>query len=590
MPLDALCLSAVLGELEGELVGSRVDKVYQPARDEIILSVRKERSRRLLISAGTSDMRIHFTQADFENPASPPMFCMLLRKHLIGARIVSIEQPPGERVVILTLYATDQLGDKAERRLIAELMGRNSNIILLDHEGIVIDCLRRVDMEMSEKRPVLPGLRYMLPPAQNKLDPTTLNHKEWESAVASAPLDIPAEKWLGAAFLSLPPLIGREIAYRAGEDTSATISELRIAGREAALARCAFELINVAKTAAEPWLLSEPGGKMRDFSYTQITQYGEKLISSKMSGFSELLDTFYTARATDSRNLARASALLRTVKNARDRAERRVAAQREELLAAGNRDHFRECGDLITANLHTMKRGDKFLRAQDFYAEEENATREIALDVRKSPQQNAAKYYKDYTKAKTAEQILGGHITGGEQEIRYLESVLAQLELAPTEIELEDIKAELAGLKYVRGYNSKQKKKQKRLPPRRYVTQNGYEVLVGRNNTQNDELTFKTAFRTDIWLHIKDIHGSHCILRTGGAEPPDEDITQAAQLAAYFSQARGEKRALVDYCAVRHVKKQPNSRPGMVNYVSYKTVAVEPGDNLKFQKTTTAAD
>ena len=580
MPLDALCLKAALGELSGELIGARVDKIYQPARDEIILSVRRERSQRLLISAGTSDMRIHFTQAEFENPASPPMFCMLLRKHLVGARILSVEQPPCERVIILTLSATDQLGDKAERRLIAELMGRNSNIILLDHEGIIVDCLRRVDMEMSEKRLVLPGLRYNLPPTQGKHDPTAMSSQDWENAVAGAPPDMPADKWLGAAFSSMPPLIGRELAFRAGLDTSATIGELRAKGQEAALAKSAYELMREAENSAEPWLLSEHGGKLRDFSYTRILQYGSRLESTKMNSFSELLDTFYTARATDARNLARASALLKTVKNARDRAERRVASQREELFAAGNRDHFRECGDLITANIHAMKRGDTVLCAADFYSEEENAVREIVLDVRKSPQQNAAKYYKDYTKAKNAEKLLGGHITSGEQEIQYLESVLAQIELAPTELELADIKAELAGLKYVRGAQQQQKKKLKRMPPRRYVTQNGFEVLVGRNNTQNDELTFKTAFKTDIWLHVKDIHGSHCILRTGGAEPPDEDVLQAAQLAAYFSQARGEKRALVDYCAVRFVKKQPNSRPGMVNYVSYRTVAVEPGEKL----------
>jgi len=579
MPLDALCLRAVINEMTPELVGSRVDKIYQPARDEIVLSVRGDSSRRLLISAGTSDMRIHFTRAEFENPSSPPMFCMLLRKHIVGARIVSIEQPPCERVVIITLHGTNQLGDKAERKLVLELMGRNSNIILLDHEGIITDCLRRVDMEMSEIRPVLPGLRYHLPPGQDKLDPTGMSLTDWESAVSAAP-DMPADKWLGDSFLAVPPLICREIVYRTAGDTSATTGELRVLNKEKTFAKTAFELLQNAITNPEPWLLTEHDGKNRDFSYTQILQYGNRLKSAKTDSFSELLDGFYTSRATDSRNLARASALLRTVKNARDRAVRRVAAQREELAAAGNREEFRQNGDLITANIHTMKRGDAILRAADFYSEDVKTVREIQLDVRKSPQQNAAKYYKDYTKAKNAEKLLGGHIQNGELEINYLESVLAQLELAPTELELEDIKSELAELKYVRGDNSKQKKKPKRMPPRRFMTENGREVLVGRNNTQNDELTFKMAFKTDVWLHVKELHGSHCILKTNGAEPTEEDILQAAQLAAYYSQARGEKRALVDFCTVRNVKKQPGAKPGMVNYVNYKTVAVQPMERV----------
>lgn len=572
MPLDALFLSALLGELRGGLIGARVDKVQQPARDEIILVLRSDKNRRLLISAGASDMRIHFTDAEFENPASPPMFCMLLRKHLSGARIVSAEQPHGERIVTITFSATDRLGDRTERRLIAELMGRNSNLLLLDHEGIIIDCLRRADMETV--RPVLPGLKYSPPPEQDKLDPAALSQREWEDIIAGAPSDIPAEKWLNRSFSSLSPLICREISYRTCGDTAATIGELRLMDNEAAFAAWAFETVAEFQKA-EPWLLSEPIGKPRDFSYTRILQYGEKLTASRLGSLSELLDTFYTQRATDSRNLARASALLKTVKNARDRTQRRIAAQREELIAAGNRDYFRECGDIITANLHNIKRGDKLLRAEDFYAGE-GAVREVSLDVRKTPQQNAAKYYKDYTKAKNAEQILGGQISRGEQEINYLESVLAQLELAPSERELLDIREELAELKYVRGEKQDRKKKQKPLPPRRYVTKNGFEVLVGRSNTQNDELTFKTAYKSDIWLHVKDIHGSHCILKTGGAEPDDEDIVEAAQLAAYFSQGRLETRTLVDYCAVRNVKKQPGGGPGMVNYVNYKTVAVKP--------------
>ncbi|MDR0838811.1 MAG: NFACT family protein [Oscillospiraceae bacterium] len=524
MPLDAVYLSALLAELTPELIGAKIDKIRQPERDEIILALRGETRRNLLISAGAADARIHFTDAEYENPAAPPMFCMLLRKHISGARITQVFQPEGERAAIFTLSGFDAFGEPEEKKLAVELMGRNSNIILIDAEGIILDCLRRVDTESSPRRPVLPGLIYRLPPQ-------------------------PERGGLGRS-----PLIAREIEYRGSDD--------------------------FLSRAPVPTLLCEPDGKARDFTFCEILQYGNAIGCVPEESFSALLERFYTRRAAEERSRGRASSLTKTVKNALARTERRVAAQREELAAAGNREYFRECGDLITANFYRMNKGDEKLIAEDFYGGD-GVLREIPLDIRKNPQQNAAKYYKDYTRAKNAEKILTERISDGEGEARYLESVLAELELSSGERELDEIRRELVTSGYVKADRTKQKQKVKPTSPRRYVTENGFEVLVGRNNTQNDELTFKTAFKTDIWLHVKARHGSHVILRARGETPGDADIAEAAALAAYFSQARGETRAAVDWCLVKHVKKQPGAHPGMVFYTDYRTVAVAPGERAE---------
>ncbi|MDR0446763.1 MAG: NFACT family protein [Oscillospiraceae bacterium] len=590
MPLDAIFLTAALRELRPDIIGARAEKIRQPERDEIIIALRGERRQSLLISAGAADARVHFTEADYENPAAPPMFCMLLRKHLSGAKIIDVTQPRGERVVIFTFSGLSVIGEPEEKKLIAELMGRGSNIILTDAEGIIIDCLRRVDAETAPRRPVLPGLIYRPPLPQEKQDPTRLDASDWERAVDSAPPDTRVEKWLNTAFSALSPLICRELAYRAYGDTDITTTDARARDGGAALAARAAELIGFAREndedsadisrqilTPEPYILLDEHGEARDFSYTELRQYGAALKSERVSGFSELLERYFTTRAADERMRARASALTRTIKNARDRALRRVSAQREELSAAAGRERLRECGDLIMANLHNVKKGDEMLAAEDLFAEN-GGVRSIALDPRKTPQANAARYYKDYAKAKNAEKILSERIALGEREAEYLESVLAEISISSGESELNEIRAELTETGYLKPEKNKTKRKVKPTAPRRYISSAGSEILVGRGNTQNDELTFKTAFKTDVWLHVKARHGSHVILRTGGRAPDEADISEAASLAAYFSEARGETRAVVDWCLARYVKKTPGAKPGMVIYTDYKTVAVQPGE------------
>ncbi|MDR1065727.1 MAG: NFACT family protein [Oscillospiraceae bacterium] len=602
MPLDALFLSAALRELEPELIGARVEKIRMPERDEIILVLRGKSKRNLLISAGAADARAHFTNSEYENPAAPPMFCMLLRKHLSGARIASVTQPRGERVVLFKFSCLDAMGEPEEKTLAAELMGRGANMILTASDGIIIDALRRIDAEISPirayspvavpatkpRRPVLPGLLYRPPAPQEKIDPIGLSQEDWKRAFADAPGEASIEKWLNKTFSALSPLICRELAFRAYGSADATTAAAGDGG--AALAERAAELIEGSQNgAAAPYILIGEDGVPRDFSFTEIRQYGKLMTVSREDGFSALLERFFTERAASARAKTRGAALTRAVKNARDRAQRRVSAQREELLGAGKREYLRECGDLIMANLHLIKPGDEILRAEDLFIDNtgsarspsvgdlgSNAFREIKLDPRRAPQANAAKYYKDYAKLKTAEKILSERIELGERETEYLESVLSELALASGERELEEIRRELAQTGYVKPEKAKSKQKQKPYAPRRYTAPSGREILIGRSNTQNDELTFRAAFKTDVWLHVKARHGSHVILRTGGAPPEDADVAAAASLAAYFSEARGEGRAAVDWCLARYVKKTPGAKPGMVIYTDYKTVAAAP--------------
>ena len=523
MPLDARYLSALLDELRPKLIGAKIDKIRQPERDELIFALRGDGRYNLLISAGAGDARMHLTEAEYENPAAPPMFCMLLRKHISGARISALEQPEGERAVIFSLSGFDVFGEPSVQKLAVEMMGRNSNVVLIDAEGIIIDCMRRVDPEMSPRRPVLPGLRYHLPPRPENGE------------------------------IGLPPLLRREVEYR---------------GSDAFLAE-----------PPQPTLLRDADERAKDFTFCEILQYGAEFTNEQMNSYSELLDKYYTRRASEERSRSRSSALVRTIKNALSRTERRIEAQRNELTAAADREYLRECGDIIMANLHSMQNGDEKLIAEDFYRSgDELVMREIALDVRKSPQANAAKHYKDYARAKNAEKILSEQITSGEAEAQYLKSVLTELAHVTTERELDEIRRELVTSGYVKAEKTQTKQKIKPTAPRRYETVTGADILVGRNNTQNDELTFKTAYKSDLWLHVKDRHGSHVVLRTEGNTPQDNEILEAAEIAAYFSESRDDLHVAVDYCLVKRVKKPPGAKPGMVIYTDFKTVLVTPRD------------
>ncbi|MDR2501874.1 MAG: NFACT family protein [Oscillospiraceae bacterium] len=572
MAIDALFLRALLPEINAWAAGARVDKIRQPGRELIILNLRGAGNRKLLICAGQDGGRIHFTDAEFENPPSPPMFCMLLRKHLSGAKIVSVRQLGVERAVQIAFMGYSALGEPEEKRLILEIMGRSANLILVSADGHIIDCLRRVDIDAQQRRPVLPGLLYRTPPAPDKLPLIDLEPGDISAAIAFAPSDKPAEKWLVERYFGLSPLIAREACHIACGDVSATVGQTREIEDAARLDAALLGIVRRVRGGEfSPCVLLDESGAARDFSFAQITQYGAAYSVRWEESASVLLDKYFTARGKADAARARASSLLKTAKNARDRARRRAANQREELCAAARRDYSRECGELIIANLHNIKPGSEELIAEDYY---NGGTRKIALDPLKSPQDNAARYFKEYSKGKTAEKYLTEQIAAGEREIEYLESVLAELELAETERELEEIRLEFCETGYIRARRAGDRAKPAQ--PRKYISGSGAEILVGRGNKQNDLLTFKMAFKTDVWLHSKGNHGAHVILRTGGNPPRKSDILEAASIAAYYSAGRGDTRVAVDWCLAKFVKKPQGAKPGMVIYSDYKTVIAAP--------------
>ena len=584
MPLDAICLAAVREELSERIVGMKIDKVQQPERDIIILTLRgMGASCRLLISAGSGGARIHLTEHQFENPASPPMFCMLLRKHLIGARILSITQPPAERVLEIKLLATDILGDLSEKQLVIELIGQISNIILTGNDTIIIDCLRRIGGEFTDKRSVLPGLLYCTPSVQEgKLDPLKTTLDEWQSAYQLS-IETTVDKWLLSKFFALSPMICRELSWRAYGETDFPISEIKDDG--AALHSEFFKLVFAANMEGfEPWTIADADGVPIDFSYTRIMQYDGALNVVREKSFSAMLDTFYTQKAKIERLRQRASVITKTVKTARDRIIRKLTAQREELKKTEERETLRENGDIITANMHIMKKGESVLTAQDFFRED-GVVRRIILDMHKTPQQNAARYYKEYTKAKTAQKYLKEQIRLAESELSYLESVLDEIELAENGSDVLSIRDELVRTGYLKAQKNEKNAKSNNAEStlRQFKSSTGLRILAGRNNTQNDQLTLKIASKSDIWLHTQKIHGAHVIIICGGEIPDDTTMYEAAVIAAYYSSARAGGKVAVDYTFVKHVKKPPGSRPGMVTYTDYKTIIVTPDEKLVTQ-------
>ena len=571
MPLDAICLQGVVGELTPQLTGSRIEKIQQPARDQIILLLRG--SRRLFLNAGTNQPRIHLTEQLRDNPSQPPMFCMLLRKHLSGGIIESIRQEPLERVVTLTVLASDELGERSRFTLAWEGMPRRANLILCDRDGRIIDCLRRVDLEAEQDRQVLPGLFYRLPTRQDKRSPLSVTQEEFTALLERAAPDAPLDGWLLDTFTAISPLVARELTVRACGSTDAPVSQ----------GSALWEVFSrwqrtVHENAFTPTLIKR-NGSLADFTYGPVTQYGTYAETEIYDSFSHLLDDFYEKREQAERVKQKGRDLLKTATTARDRVRRKLAAQEKELTACLDRDHLRICGELITANLYRMERGQSRLTAQNYY-DENCADVDIPLDVRLSPQENAARYFKQYAKAKTAEKYLTAQLQRGGEELQYLESVLQELAQAESEQDFNDIRTELTDGGYLRGRGKKQPGFQRASKPREFRSSAGLRILVGRNNRQNDRLTAKDADKRDIWFHTQKIHGSHVILCTGGAEPDEQSLMEAASLAAYFSQAQGGTKVPVDYTPVKFVKKPAGAKPGMVVYTTYQTMLADPDEEL----------
>lgn len=579
MPMDGLTLGFATREMNAILPGGRIDRITQPEKDTIVLLVRAgAANHRLLLCASPNNARCHFTNLNFPNPLEPPMFCMLLRKHLVGARITAVAQPDFERMLVLDLDGRDELGTPVKKQLVVEMLGRQSNVILVSGDGHIIDCMRRVDSSMSETRQVQPGLFYRMPLRQDK--PVLFDTAPDERArllagpVTAATLD----KWLLGLFSGVSPLLCRELCFRALGDASPRLERLDDAQR----ARLAHELdafvFAVETNNLAPTILLD-GERPKDFSAVPILQYQGALTCRGCGSFSELLDEFYLRRDKAEAMRRRSQELTHQVRTVRDRTAKKLAIQQSDLLRCADREALRQKADLIKANLYRIQKGARAVTVQDYYAEGcPDVT--IELDPRKSPQENAAALYKAYRKAKTAEQHLTGLIAESSRNLEYLNSVLDELARAESERDLMDIRAELRATGYLRQPRNAKKEKAAPRAPLAFVSSTGYEILVGRSNTQNDELTHRTARRTDIWLHVQKVHGSHVIIRAHDTTPDEQTIAEAASLAVYYSQARDGGKTPVDYTMARFVRKPSGALPGMVLYTDYQTCMAESDEAL----------
>ena len=568
MAFDAFFLSAVLHEIRQKATGARVEKIHQPGRDTVILLLRCESGReKLLFAPNPAAPRLHLTTANPENPDQPPMFCMLLRKHLSGARLAEISQLPMERAATFTFDCTDEMGYPVRKKLVAELMGRTCNLYLLDPEGRIIDCLRRIGLDETSKRPALPGLLYQEPEAIEKKDPRFLQENDYVNLLCESGADVLADRLMDTLG-GLSPLVCREAALYAAGSIDARIDE-RVTNE---VAQKLYLFFREHLEHPAPWYYAQADGMPKQFAFCPIREYGSCL---QAESFTALMDAYYIVRDRRDALRQKSQALRKTVSNLCQRISRKLAIQEKELEATYDRDRLRQLGDIVTANIHRIVKGRTILEAEDFY-DEEMKTIQIPISPILSPQQNAAKFYKDYARMKNAEKELTHQITLGEQELDYLKSVLEELDRAQSEAEIEEIRQELHAGGYVRMDGAKKRMKQSKVQPMRFESTDGYPIYVGRNNRQNDELTFKLARKDDIWLHAQKVHGSHVIISCGGTKPPDDTVTQAAQLAAYYSGALGGQNIAVDVTPVKQVKKVPGAKPGMVIYHTYNTVIVNP--------------
>ncbi|MBQ9957018.1 MAG: NFACT family protein [Ruminococcus sp.] len=573
MALDGAFLCAVKNELL-PLMGGRVEKIHQPSREEIVIALRtKQGGKKIFISANAGSARVHITENNVDNPQTPPMFCMLLRKHLGNGKLIDVRQDGLERILFLDFECVNELGDIVTVTLACEIMGRCSNLIMLSSEGRIIDSIKRVDEEMSRERMVLPGMKYTLPPRDERLNFLECEPEEIEKRLSEAN-SAELSKALIKTFEGISPILAREWTFFAGRGAhiqSDDITQEQLDRLLFTIKRTKEQLLNGECCFS---VVSDKEGTLKDFSFVRLSQFGTLMYTRELSSASELLDYFYAERDRVSRAKQRANDLFKLLVNLTERTSRRITAQRDELSACADRELHKLYGDLISANMYRISKGDSTALLENFY-DESCPQIEIKLDVRKTPAQNAQYYYNEYKKSVTAEQKLTEQIEKGEEELQYLESVFDALTRAVTENDIIQLRLELQEQGYIRTV-TKKGKPPKALPPLEYKSTDGFSILVGRNNVQNDKLSLKFAEKSDMWLHTQGITGSHVLICTDGATPPDKTIEEAAIIAAVNSKGRSSNLVPVDYCLAKYVKKPVGAKPGKVIFSNYSTAFVKP--------------
>lgn len=594
MALDGLFLHCIGQELETAVIGAKVDKVYQPSSEELVLTLRSRDlgALKLLLCARANSPRIHLTKAAFENPATPPMLCMLLRKRLGGATLTGIRQAGFDRILFLDFSATNELGDKETLTVAMEIMAQYSNVILIGPDGKIIDALKRVDLTRSSKRLILPGLAYELPPQQDKLALPEHSVEELVGRIRSF-----SAKTLSSAVLSsiqgVSPALAREVAFRAlGDDKH--LSEMT----EDDFVDLEYPLLELKKEVASPThtfcVVRDDNDRPFEFSFWDLKQYGPGMATDHYETASELLDEYYAKRDSMERIAHKSSDLRRFLNTATERIARKVEVQRAELAKSVDREKLRVYAELINANLYQLEKGVLYYDLENYY--DENRILRVPADPALSPAQNSQKYYKDYRKTYTAEKKLTEQIEQGTEELAYLETVKDALSRAETERDIGEIRRELVASGYLKdktpekknrrgsqrrdGKKARSAKQPPALPPIEYETTDGFRVLVGRNNLQNDKLSMKQAGKLDMWLHTKDFPGSHVIIEAQDGEVSDRAIEEAAIIAAVNSTARTGDKVPVDYTLVKNLKKPTGARPGKVIFHTNWTIYVTPDEDF----------
>ncbi len=548
MAFDGAFLYKITNELK-TAIDCHVDKIYQPSRDELVFLLRKKGFvKKLLITAKSGSARVQFTENKYENPATPPMFCMLMRKYLSSARLLDIIQPDLERVIIFIFSSTNEMGDVIEIRLVCELIGNSANIILVGANGKIIDSLKHSDIEKSS-RLILPNATYQYPEKQEKLNPLVC---DIETILKRA-----SATSLLSAVDGFSPLICREI------ENSDNIEDV----------------INDLKNNIKPTLILTPDNQPFEFSFTEISQYGKSYTNKIFPSFSALLDEFYTAKENIARINSSAKDIIKLITNLKNRTEKKLALRLNDLKKCQNREQLRIFGELLKANLYGIPKGSSFAEVPNYYDENMETVR-IPLNPSISPSANANKYFKDYKKTYTAEQTLTQLTLKDREELVYFESVLDSISRCSSLAELSEIRDELADAGYIKQAQNRKKNKTDPDSFREFLSCEGYRIFVGKNNKQNDYLTTVMASKNDLWFHVKNIPGSHVIVMCKGEEVSEETVLQAALLAAQNSKASNSSNVAVDYTPIKYVKKPNGAKPGMVIYTTNKTIYVTPkGEN-----------
>lgn len=578
---DGIAVSNIVYELKEKFTGGRIDKIYQPRNDEIIFSVRsvKEGNFKVLISANSMHPRIHITDIKKENPVSAPMFCMVLRKHIAGGRILDIHQPSFERIIVIDIESMNEMGDLGVKHIITEFMGKYSNIILTDENGRILDSIKHVTHDRSSIREVLPGGVYEFPPSQNKLNPMMLSFDEFRK-VAEEKGGQTLQSLIYKSYTGISPAYASEICFNAGYDASDRVEQLDDNGVKKLYESFEKDIERIKRGEFTPHIVYDADGTVTDFFSLSSNQYGSRE-RKYFESFSALLEEFYYKKDEKYHVRQRAHDIRRTVLSNIERCSRKLEIQIKSIKDTENMDYYKLCGELITANIYSIvEKADRFTALN--YYEEDMPEIEIKLDPMLTASENANKYFAKYNKAKRTRAAATEQKRQTEDELQYLESVLTSIESSEDDSDIREIKAELVAQGYIRAKKVQKGKMQnlKKSKPMHFISSDGIDIYVGKSNVQNDELTLKFADSDDIWLHTKNIPGSHVIIKCGATVPPDRTIFEAAVIAAVYSKAKDSSKVPVDYTLRKNVKKPSGAKPGMVIYEKNKTLYIDPDSNF----------